>query len=127
MRAQLREHVTYDGSTPITATSNDPWSKETARQTPPGAADHVARYVRTTKSTTYTYLTVPKTWRTRSVATAYDDYGMPVSVSDSGELGLGGDETCTRTWYARNDAPASPLCPHAPEPSARSARSPTAA
>lgn len=101
---RLREQVTHDGATPISATTNDPWSKETARQSAPGAGDHVARYVRTARARTYTYLTVPKTWRTRSISTTYDDYGMPVSVSDSGKLGLGGDEACTLTWYARNDS-----------------------
>ncbi|WP_107428759.1 RHS repeat domain-containing protein, partial [Streptomyces kebangsaanensis] len=101
---QLREQVTYDGATPISATVNDPWSKETARQNAPDAADHVARYVRTGKASTYAYLTASKTWRTRSVSTTFDDYGMPASVSDSGDAGTGGDETCTRTWYARNDA-----------------------
>ncbi|MGW4273292.1 polymorphic toxin-type HINT domain-containing protein [Streptomyces seoulensis] len=101
---QLREEVTYNGSTPITATANEPWSKETARQTPPDAGDLVARYVRTGKSSTYTYLTVPKTWRTRSVSTTYDDYGMPASIGDSGDIAVDGDETCTRTWYARNDS-----------------------
>ncbi|MFE1016419.1 RHS repeat-associated core domain-containing protein [Streptomyces sp. NPDC058794] len=99
-----REHVTYNGSTPITVEVTDPWSKETARQSAPGAADHVARYVRTAKSTSYEYLSAADAWRSRSVATSYDDYGMPVTVGDSGEIGKGGDETCTRTWYARNDA-----------------------
>lgn len=99
-----REHVTYNGSTPITVEINDPWSKETARQSAPDAADHVARYVRSGKSTTHTYLTASGTWRARSVATTYDDYGMPVTADDSGEVGKGGDQTCTRTWYARNDA-----------------------
>ncbi|WP_232108177.1 RHS repeat domain-containing protein [Streptomyces gossypiisoli] len=99
-----REHVTYNGSTPITVEVTDPWSKETGRQSAPDAADHVARYVRTAKSTTHTHLTAAQTWRARSIATTYDDYGMPVTVDDSGEVGKGGDETCTRTWYARNDA-----------------------
>nr|WP_308405228.1 RHS repeat-associated core domain-containing protein [Streptomyces sp. B93] len=99
-----REHVTYDGATPITVEINDPWSKETARQSAPDAADHVARYVRSGKSTTHTYLTASGTWRARSVATTYDDYGMPVTADDSGEVGKGGDQTCTRTWYARNAA-----------------------
>ncbi|WP_328687895.1 RHS repeat-associated core domain-containing protein [Streptomyces phaeochromogenes] len=98
-----RQHVTYDGATPITVEVNDPWSKETARQSAPsGTADHVARFVRTDKTTTYAYLTAAKTWRARAIATAYDDHGMPVTVDDSGEVGKGGDQTCTRTWYARN-------------------------
>ncbi|GAQ65056.1 RHS repeat domain-containing protein [Streptomyces scabiei] len=98
-----REHVTYDGSTPITVEVNDPWSKETARQSAPSdAADHVARFVRMGKSTTHAYLTAAKTWRARALTTTYDDHGMPVTVDDSGEVGKGGDQTCTRTWYARN-------------------------
>ncbi|WP_086771398.1 RHS repeat-associated core domain-containing protein [Streptomyces bobili] len=99
---QLREQVTYDGSTAISATVNDLWSKETARQTVPGAGDHVARYVRMAKTHAYTYLTASQTWRERQTATIYDSYGMPVTAEDSGQVGKADDETCTRTWYARN-------------------------
>ncbi|MEV4227085.1 polymorphic toxin type 43 domain-containing protein [Streptomyces bobili] len=99
---QLRQQVTYDGTTAISATITDPWSQETARQTVPGAGDHVARYIRTQKSRSYTYLTVSQTWRERQSTTAYDSYGMPVTVEDSGQVGKASDETCTRTWYARN-------------------------
>ncbi|MEU0342030.1 RHS repeat-associated core domain-containing protein [Streptomyces bobili] len=99
-----REHVTYNGSTPISVEVTDPWSKETGRQSAPDAADHVARYVRTAKSTTHQYLTASNTWRARAISTTYDDHGMPVTVDDSGETGKGGDQTCTRTWYARNSA-----------------------
>ncbi|MGW0704918.1 RHS repeat-associated core domain-containing protein [Streptomyces sp. NPDC002643] len=99
---QLREEVTYNGSTPVTVTVNDPWSKETARQDVPDASDAVARFVRTEQTTTHTYLTGPKTWRARATTTGFDSYGMAVTVDDSGEVGKGGDQTCTRTWYARN-------------------------
>ncbi|MEV0926773.1 RHS repeat-associated core domain-containing protein [Streptomyces spongiicola] len=101
---QLREKVTYDGATAISAEAYEPWSKETARQTGvPDAGDHVARFVRTKSTTTYTYLTVPKSWRARTVTTGYDDYGMPSTVEDRGDDAKTGDETCTNTWYARND------------------------
>ncbi|WP_405712662.1 MULTISPECIES: RHS repeat-associated core domain-containing protein [unclassified Streptomyces] len=100
---QLRQQIVYAGTEPVSVTVADPWSKETARQTVPDAADHTARYVRAGRTTTYTYLTGSKTWRTRAVATTYDDYGMPVTVDDSGDAGRNGDETCARTWYARND------------------------
>ncbi|MFF2012463.1 RHS repeat-associated core domain-containing protein [Streptomyces sp. NPDC058195] len=100
---QLRQSVTYDGATAVSATMNVPWSKETARQAVPGADDHVARYVRTGASTSYTYLTVPKTWRSTGSATSFDDFGMPETASDHGDTATSGDETCTRTWYARND------------------------
>ncbi|GAA2114395.1 RHS repeat-associated core domain-containing protein [Streptomyces synnematoformans] len=101
---QLRQEVTYDGSSPISSTVHGKWSKETARQDVPGASDHVARYVRTQKETSYTHLTAAGTWRERAVSTTFDDYGMPVKVNDTGEVGKGGDQTCTRTWYARNPA-----------------------
>ncbi|MFF8691980.1 RHS repeat domain-containing protein [Streptomyces sp. NPDC015144] len=101
---QLRQSVTYDGATAISATMNVPWSKETARQTVPSAGDHVARYVRTAESTNYTYLTVPKTWRSTSTTSSFDDYGMTRTTTDLGDTSASGDETCTRYWYARNDA-----------------------
>lgn len=101
---QLRQSVTYDGATAISATMNVPWSKETARQSVPGAGDHVARYVRTAASTNYTYLTVPKTWRSTGTTSSFDDYGMATTASDLGDLAKSGDEICTRYWYARNDA-----------------------
>ncbi|MFH8927145.1 RHS repeat-associated core domain-containing protein [Streptomyces pristinaespiralis] len=99
---QLRQSVTYDGTMPISAVVNEPWSKETARQADvPDAGDHVARFVRTKQTTTYTYLTAPKTWRARTTATSFDDYGMPTQVEDQGDA-KAGDETCAVTWYARN-------------------------
>ncbi|MFE7599823.1 polymorphic toxin-type HINT domain-containing protein [Streptomyces sp. NPDC057494] len=101
----LREQVTYDGTTPISLSAHQPWSQETARQSGvPDAADHVARYTRTMLTTSYRYLTASSTWQRRSTTTTFDGYGMPSSVSDSGDYSKSGDETCTRTWYARNDA-----------------------
>ncbi|MGW2280380.1 RHS repeat-associated core domain-containing protein [Streptomyces sp. NPDC001770] len=100
----LREEVTYDGSTPVSATSSEPWSAETGRQTVPGAGDQVSRFVRPTKETTFTYLTVPKTWRSRTLTKSYDDYGMIEQAEDRGDDAKSGDETCTRTWYARDAA-----------------------
>ncbi|MFF2566510.1 RHS repeat-associated core domain-containing protein [Streptomyces sp. NPDC058084] len=101
----LRQQVTYNGATAISATANEPWSQETARQTNvPDAGDHVARYVRTKKTTSYTYLTAPRTWRSSAKETVdFDDLGRAVKVLDSGDLSKSGDETCSRTWYADND------------------------
>ncbi|WP_225804757.1 polymorphic toxin-type HINT domain-containing protein [Streptomyces sp. NK15101] len=101
----LREQVLYDGTTPLSATVNDPWSKETARQTGvPDAGDHVARFVRTDKTTGYTYLTASGTWRSSATDTiSFDAEGRAVKVLDTGDLAATGDETCTQTWYADND------------------------
>nr|WP_078531139.1 polymorphic toxin-type HINT domain-containing protein [Streptomyces sp. PsTaAH-124] len=100
----LRQEITYDGATAISATVNDPWSKETARQSPPEADDRIARYVRTEKVHSYTYLTTPQSWRERQTKTSFDAYGMQTTAEDSGLVGKNGDETCTRIWYARNPA-----------------------
>ncbi|MET7743254.1 RHS repeat-associated core domain-containing protein [Streptomyces sp. NPDC005385] len=99
----LREQIAYNGSTPVTVTVNDPWSKKTATQHK-SYADSEAYYVRTAKTYTHTYLTATAGWRTRTTATTYDDYGMAAAVDDAGDTARSGDETCTRTWYARNDA-----------------------
>jgi RHS repeat-associated protein len=96
-----REQVTYNGSAPVSATVNYPWSHLTASQQK-SYANIEAYFIRTYKTETSTYLTATSGWRTHSVNTSFDSYGMPVSVNDSGQLGLSGDETCTRTWYARN-------------------------
>ncbi|WTL28661.1 RHS repeat-associated core domain-containing protein [Streptomyces sp. NBC_01498] len=98
----LRQQVTYSGATAISVAVHDPWSEETARQDVPDAGDLVARYVRTRKSTTHTYLTAPQTWRSHTVTTDHDTYGIPYQVQDGGDDAKSGDETCTRTWYARN-------------------------
>ncbi|MFJ3902250.1 RHS repeat domain-containing protein [Streptomyces sp. NPDC090025] len=102
----LREQVTYNGASPIEVTVNDPWSAETARQTDvPDAGDHVARFVRTKKTTKSTYLTATDSWRSRATETrTFDSYGMATETLDSGDLAKSGDETCTETTYARNDA-----------------------
>ena len=96
-----REQITYNGSTPATVTVNDPWSKKTATQHK-SYADIEAYYVRTGKTSSDTYLTVPQTWRTRTVSTTYDSYGMASAADDTGDTAKSGDEACTRTWYARN-------------------------
>ncbi|MFF3322717.1 RHS repeat-associated core domain-containing protein [Streptomyces sp. NPDC002889] len=98
----VRQTITYDGGTPVSVNVNDPWSARTATQHK-SYADIESYYVRTGKATTHTYLTVPKSWRTTSTTTSYDSYGMAVKVDSAGNTAKTGDETCTRTWYARND------------------------
>ncbi|WP_406492461.1 RHS repeat-associated core domain-containing protein [Streptomyces sp. NBC_01604] len=99
----LREQIAYNGSTPVTVTVSDPWSKKTATQHK-SYADTEAYYVRTAKTYTHTYLTATAGWRTTTSATTYDDYGMAATVDDAGDTAKTGDESCTRTWYARNDS-----------------------
>ncbi|MCS0639222.1 polymorphic toxin-type HINT domain-containing protein [Streptomyces sp. LP05-1] len=99
-----RETVTYNGDQEVSGTVNDPWSKRTATQHK-SYADAEAYYVRTGASHARTALTNgPARDRVRTVETAYDAYGMAYQVTDKGDDDRTGDETCVRTWYARNDA-----------------------
>ncbi|MDQ1044973.1 RHS repeat-associated core domain-containing protein [Streptomyces sp. V4I2] len=97
----LREQITYDGTTPVGVSVRDPWSKRTATQHK-SYADTEAYYVRDAKTSTHTYLTAASRWRTRTTATTYDAYGMTATVDEAGDTAKSGDETCSRTWYARN-------------------------
>ncbi|WP_307521311.1 RHS repeat-associated core domain-containing protein [Streptomyces umbrinus] len=99
-----RESVTYNGDTEVSGTVNDPWSKKTATQHK-SYADTEAYYVRTEATHARTNITsgITPRDRVRTTTTTYDDYGMAATVRDGGDDAVTGDETCTRTWYARND------------------------
>ncbi|MEU9957338.1 RHS repeat-associated core domain-containing protein [Streptomyces sp. NPDC050982] len=99
-----RESVTYNGDTEVSGTVNDPWSKKTATQHK-SYADTEAYYVRTEATHARTNITSGLTPRdrVRTTTTTYDEYGMASTVQDGGDNAFTGDETCTRTWYARND------------------------
>lgn len=100
-----RETVTYNGDAEVGGTVNDPWSKRTATQHK-SYADTEAYYVRTAATHTRTNITSKLTPfdRVDTVKTTYDDYGMTETVDNQGDDATTGDEKCTRTWYARNDA-----------------------
>ncbi|WP_412103894.1 RHS repeat-associated core domain-containing protein [Streptomyces californicus] len=99
---RLLQQVTYNGSQPISTSYTNFTHKNTASQAVPDATDHTARWVRPNSVYASTYLTASKTWRTQVATSRYDDLGMVTSHDDYGQKGLGGDEICTRTWYARN-------------------------
>ncbi|MFG2281868.1 RHS repeat-associated core domain-containing protein [Streptomyces asoensis] len=100
-----REVVTYDGAAEVSSTVNDPWSKRTATQHK-SYADTEAYFTRTAASHAHTVISSSGTAtdRVRTTATTFDAYGMPDTVEDKGDDAVSGDEKCTRTWYARNDA-----------------------
>ncbi|AWZ10548.1 RHS repeat-associated core domain-containing protein [Streptomyces sp. ICC4] len=99
----LRQEITYDGATPASVSVTDPWSKETASQQK-SYANTKAHYVRTGTTYGHTFLTASNTWRSTRADSAYDDYGLQTQTSSAGDTAKTGDESCTRTWYARNDA-----------------------
>ncbi|MGV9311617.1 RHS repeat-associated core domain-containing protein [Streptomyces sp. NPDC003691] len=96
-----RQQITYDGSNPVSVTVSDPWSSRTATQHK-SHADTEAYYIRTRTTYQHTYLPLKQLWRSTSSTTDYDSYGMPFQVAYAGDRAVSGDETCTRTWYARN-------------------------
>ncbi|MFG2132252.1 RHS repeat-associated core domain-containing protein [Streptomyces sp. NPDC048751] len=100
-----RETVSYDGTTETSGTVNDPWSQRTATQHK-SYADTEAYYTRVGASHARTNVTSKLTPydRVRTTKTTYDSLGMPTTVEDLGDDSVTGDEKCTRTWYARNDA-----------------------
>ncbi|MGV9315134.1 RHS repeat-associated core domain-containing protein [Streptomyces sp. NPDC003691] len=98
----LRQQVTYDGSIPISASLHTFWTKETASQQKSYAHTR-AYFVRPERTHEYTWLTTAKKWRTTASTTSYDGtYGMVTRSDEHGDQEVTGDETCTRTWYARN-------------------------
>ncbi|MFP1624145.1 RHS repeat-associated core domain-containing protein [Streptomyces sp. 5K101] len=101
---QLRQQITYDGDTPISFTVNNLWGKQTASQQR-SYAHTKAYFVRIARTYEYTWLTAPARWRIAATSNTYDDtYGMVTKVENHGDWSAAGDETCTRSWYARNDA-----------------------
>ncbi|MFJ8695407.1 polymorphic toxin-type HINT domain-containing protein [Streptomyces roseolilacinus] len=100
-----RETVTYSSDTEeVSGQVNDPWSKRTATQHE-SYADTEAHFVRTAATHGRTRITTsqPARDRVRTVETLYDAYGMAYQVHDKGDNGIQTDDTCTRTWYARNN------------------------
>ncbi|UQU67566.1 hypothetical protein COUCH_15390 [Couchioplanes caeruleus] len=101
----VREQVTYNGinGAEASGTVNDPWFEQTAKRHF-SWLDVVAGYVRTGSVHSRTRITsgTPPTERSRTITTSFDHYGVAAAVEDQGDTGKAGDETCTRTWYARN-------------------------
>ncbi|MEU9407864.1 RHS repeat-associated core domain-containing protein [Streptomyces sp. NPDC048281] len=101
---QLRQEITYNGATAISTTVNNLWSEQTASQQK-SYANIKAYFVRTARTYSDTYLTAAQKWRIAATSNTYDStYGMVAMVENHGDWSATGDESCTRTWYARNDA-----------------------
>ncbi|MEU3402266.1 RHS repeat-associated core domain-containing protein [Streptomyces filamentosus] len=100
---QLRQKITYDGALAVSNTVNNLWYKQTASQQK-SYANVAGGYVRTARTYSNTYLTAAKKWRTTVDTHTYDAYGMVTNTEHHGDWAIAGDESCTRKWYARNDA-----------------------
>ncbi|NLT54280.1 MAG: RHS repeat-associated core domain-containing protein [Actinomycetales bacterium] len=104
-----RETIVYDGAggAEVSGTWSGLWSKQTAAHDY-GSYTARAFYTRnagTRDRTTITATDGTTSSRTRTKVTSYDTtYGMVTSVEDQGDISRTGDESCARTWYARNPA-----------------------
>ncbi|GGV83962.1 hypothetical protein GCM10015535_28060 [Streptomyces gelaticus] len=96
----VRETIAYNGADELSGTINTPWSHKTGSHTYGWGTTsswivQAGEAVTRTKTSTGT--------RTVKQKTTYDTtYGMPITVEDSGDAAITGDESCVRTSYARN-------------------------
>ncbi|MFD4866712.1 RHS repeat domain-containing protein [Streptomyces sp. NPDC058412] len=102
----VRESATYEGDDTgklVSATSSTPWrSGEVAKRLRPGLPNLVSYKTNVEKESSRT--TVTGGTRTTETSRHFDDYGMADWQSSTGDSAKTGDESCTRTTYARNTA-----------------------
>ncbi|MFE6384529.1 polymorphic toxin-type HINT domain-containing protein [Streptomyces roseolus] len=98
----LRQRITYDGALAVSNKFYNIWVRQTASQQK-SYANTIAYMSRTSREYTNTYLAAASKWRTTATSYTYDTYGMTTHAENHGNWSATGDETCTRTWYARND------------------------
>ncbi|WBQ07544.1 RHS repeat-associated core domain-containing protein [Kribbella sp. CA-293567] len=95
-----REQITYNGAggPEVSGTISTPWTKQT------GAGDGAVSTLLQTKSTSVRTRLSSGAYRTVGTATEFDDFGMPASVDDLGDIAVANDDRCTRFTYNRNEA-----------------------
>ncbi|RZQ62296.1 RHS repeat-associated core domain-containing protein [Amycolatopsis suaedae] len=95
----LREEAVLDGTTGavVSAKLHDAWRRQTAAHG--SRVAYVVRGERTVERTA-----VAGGFRRSETVTRYDDAGFATSVEDRGDLAVADDDTCTRTWYTRDEA-----------------------
>ncbi|MEG3637209.1 RHS repeat-associated core domain-containing protein [Micromonospora palythoicola] len=105
----VRQEITYNGvssggvnGAEVSSTLNEPWRRgPTATRTRNGVTTN-AWMVNNASTRTRTALATGG-FRITKTATTYNPDGLPTAVDDAGDENVTGDETCTRTSYARND------------------------
>ncbi|MFF4093256.1 RHS repeat-associated core domain-containing protein [Streptomyces sp. NPDC001834] len=96
----VRETIVYRGTEELSGVINTPWSHETGSHTYSWGTTE-AWIVQAGETATRTKTSIGT--RTVKQKSTYDTtYGMPTTVENSGDIARTGDETCTRTNYARN-------------------------
>lgn len=99
------QEIVYNGPTgaEVSSTRNEPWRHgPTATRTRNGVTTNAWK-VNTGQARERTALEAGGYRYTKTV-TDYNNDGLPVAATEFGDENATGDETCTRTTYARNDA-----------------------
>ncbi|MEV6968631.1 RHS repeat-associated core domain-containing protein [Hamadaea sp. NPDC051192] len=105
-----RETITFDGpgGSEVSSTVTEPWKTgptATRTHTIVGSTTTVTTQAWKTNTGTVRQRTALAAggFRTTKNTTGYNTDGLPTTQDDFGDENLTGDETCTRTSYARND------------------------
>ncbi len=105
LQGVVRQEINFNGpgGAEVSSTVTDPWkSGPTATRSRNGITT-TAWLVDTAVERTRTAL-ASGGFRTTKQVNVFNSDGMPTAVDDLGDENVTGDETCTRTTYARNDA-----------------------
>lgn len=104
LRGFVLQEITLNGpgGAEVSSTRNDPWNAgPTATRTKNGVTTN-AWIVQTGTARTRTPLAAGGYRYTKTV-TAFNSNGLPTTVDNFGDEAVSGDESCSRTTYARND------------------------
>jgi hypothetical protein len=99
----LRQSTTFNGTeaAPISTTVNQPRQSDPTASRDTGSTTVHARHTATEKTWNALSLTAGGR-RVSEVDVQFDDYFMPTSIDDQGDVAASGDEQCTNTTYDRN-------------------------
>ncbi|MFB9363214.1 polymorphic toxin-type HINT domain-containing protein [Amorphoplanes nipponensis] len=101
LAGSLLEEATLDGDTVVEASTTAFWIKQTASRSRTGGKDKSYKTGPSVEKSRK--LLAPGTWSETETRTSYDAEGLPETVSDLGDTGKSGDESCTRSTYLGND------------------------
>ncbi|WP_112270647.1 RHS repeat-associated core domain-containing protein [Lentzea terrae] len=96
----VRETRQYNNGQLVSASVNDPW---VSGPTVTGADGKEAKLSNVEAVRGRTLLESGQ-WRRTKVVKTYDSVGIVTKAEDHGDLGVTGDESCSRTTFARNEA-----------------------
>ncbi|WP_330271351.1 polymorphic toxin-type HINT domain-containing protein [Lentzea sp. NBC_00516] len=90
----------YNGNKVHAKTTSEPWLSPVTAENGEDKA-----YLLNTRSVTTKTAVGTDSWRTKRASTTFDNvFGQATKVEDEGDIDVTGDERCTNTTYARNEA-----------------------